>query len=156
MRRGRWLFGSMGGLAILVLTAAYGPASLANTGPSSTDRQVNVSPAGPFPTNKQAEPSIAQNPTNPLNIIVGSGDEIAEPPCTDTFPSSCPVVPGISISGFYASFDGGKTFPCQGLIDLSAFGKWAEADPWVTFDSQGLAYYGQLAYDALSVPLDSV
>jgi hypothetical protein len=116
------------------------------------DVQVNAPFAGPFPRNKQAEPSIAQNPTNPLNIVVGAGDEIIEPACTDTFPSSCPVVLGTSISGFYASFDGGKTFPCQGLIDLSAFGKWAEADPWVTFDSRGNAYYGTLAFDNTSGP----
>jgi hypothetical protein len=124
----------------------------AGKAPSATDLQVNQAFAGPFPINKQAEPSIAINPTNPLNILVGSGDEIAEPACTDTFPSSCPVVFGISISGFYASFDGGKTFPCQGLIDLSSFGKWAEADPWVTFDSRGTAYYGTLAFDNVSGP----
>ena len=90
-----------------------------------TNVQVNKPFDGPFPKNRTAEPSIAQNPTNPKNIIVGSGDEIKEPACTDTTPSVCQAVPGISISGFYASFDGGKTFPCQGLIDLSAFGKWA-------------------------------
>src|SRR5438874_719460 len=125
------------GLPVMLAVALIGvsvPSSMAGPFATATDAQVNDPFPGPFPQNKQAEPSIAQNPTNPLNIIVGSGDEIAEPPCTDTYPSSCPVVPGISISGFYASFDGGKTFPCQGLIDLSAFGKWAEADPWVTFD----------------------
>ncbi len=145
-------------IAFAVLVIAVVPSSIAITrrGVTSTDQQVNAPFSGPFPKNKQAEPSIAQNPTNPLNVIVGSGDEIAEPPCTDTFPSSCPVVPGISISGFYASFDGGKTFPCQGLIDLSAFGKWAEADPWVTFDSRGNAYYGQLAFDTVSGPPASV
>ncbi len=118
--------------------------------PTITNVQVNQVLAGPFPKNKQIEPSIAQNPTNPQNLIVGAGDEIAEPACTNTTPSSCPFVPGISISGVYASFDGGKTFPCQGLIDLSAFGEWAEGDPWLTFDSRGNAYYGTLAF--LTVP----
>jgi hypothetical protein len=138
----------------VVLTAAALTPSSAAAGkpPTTTDIQVNQVLSGPFPINKQAEPSIAINPTNPLNIIVASGDEIAEPACTDTTPSSCPVVFGISISGFYASFDGGKTFPCKGLIDLSSFGKWAEADPWVTFDSKGNAYYGTLAFDNVSGP----
>src|SRR5213593_5146712 len=156
-RRERLVGAAVLTLIVLVAAAARSPASrAARLGVKSSDQQVNAPNDGPFPTNKQAEPSIAQNPTNPLNIIVGSGDEFAEPPCTDTYPSSCPVVPGISISGFYASFDGGKTFPCQGLIDLSAFGKWAEADPWVTFDSRGNAYYGQLAFDNVPGPPASV
>jgi hypothetical protein len=117
-----------------------------------TEVQVNAPLDGPLPTNFEAEPSVAQNPTNPLNIVVGHGSEQAEPPCTDTFPSSCPFVFGISISAFAASFDGGQTFPCRGLIDLSAFGKWAEADSWVTFDSRGNAYYGTLAFDTVSGP----
>ncbi len=143
------------GAAMLIApgaTALGRPSSPGRTSASASEVQVNAPFDGPFPKNKQAEPSIAQNPLNPLNIVVGSGDEIAEPACTDTFPSSCPVVPGISISGFYASFDGGKTFPCQGLIDLSKFDKWAEADPWVTFDSRGNAYYGTLAFDNTSGP----
>ncbi len=119
---------------------------------SFTNVQVNKPFAGPFATNRTAEPSIARNPTNPQNIIVGAIDEIAEPPCSDTTPSVCRDVPGISVSGFYASFDGGKTFPCQGLIDLSAFGKWAEGDSWVTFDSRGNAYYGTLAFDTVTTP----
>ncbi len=115
--------------------------------PSFTNVQVNQVFPGPFATNRTAEPSIAQNPTNSQNIIVGAIDEIANPPCSNTTPSVCQDVSGISVSGFYASFDGGKTFPCQGLIDLSAFNKWAEGDSWLTFDSRGNAYYGTLAFD---------
>jgi hypothetical protein len=113
--------------------------------PTSTEMQVNQVFAGPFATNRTAEPSIAQNPTNPLNLIVGSGDEIAQPPCTDTTPSDCSITFGISVSGFYASFDGGTTFPCQGLLQFPGSGQWAEGDPWVVFDSVGNAYYGTLA-----------
>jgi len=108
--------------------------------------QVNAVFPGPFPTNKQNEPSLAQNPTNSLNLIAGSNDEIGEPACTNTTPSSCPFVNGISVSGFYASFDGGNTWPCQGLIDLSAFGEFAFGDPAQAFDSKGNAYYGTLAF----------
>ncbi|TMK96437.1 MAG: exo-alpha-sialidase [Actinobacteria bacterium] len=155
-RPGKLAGAAVDALIFFLVGGVYAPVSLARPATPSADLQVNAPNRGPFPTNKQAEPSIAQNPTNPLNIIVGSGDEFAEPPCTDTYPSSCPVVPGISISGFYASFDGGQTFPCQGLIDLSAFGKWAEADPWVTFDSRGNAYYGQLAFDTIGGPPGNV
>jgi hypothetical protein len=108
--------------------------------------QVNTVFPGPFPTNKQNEPSLAQNPTNPMNLISGSNDEIGEPACTNTTPSSCPFVAGVQSSGFYASFNGGKSWPCQGLIDLSAFHEFSFGDPWQAFDSTGTAYYGTLAF----------
>src|SRR5713101_4089715 len=112
----------------------------------ATNVQVNQVFAGPFPTNKQNEPSLAQNPKNSLNLISGSNDEIAEPACTNTTPSSCPFVVGVQTSGFYASFDGGKTWPCQGVIDLSSFNEYSFGDPSQAFDSKGNAYYGGLAF----------
>src|SRR5713101_1365421 len=112
----------------------------------ATNVQVNQVFAGPFPTNKQNEPSLAQNPKNSLNLISGSNDEIGEPACTNTTPSSCPFVSGVQSSGFYASFNGGKTWPCQGLIDLSAFHEYSFGDPSQAFDSTGNAYYGTLAF----------
>jgi hypothetical protein len=138
--------------ALLVLSAflaviAFGSrVALAQPAVSATNVQVNQVFAGPFPTNKQNEPSLAQNPTNPLNLIAGSNDENKEPPCTNTTPSSCPFVPGVQTSGFYASFDGGKTWPCQGVIDLSAFHEYSFGDPSQAFDSKGNAYYGHLAF----------
>ncbi len=113
---------------------------------SVTNVQVNEVFPGPFPKNKQNEPSLAQNPTNPLNLIAGSNDEIGEPTCTNSTPSACPFVDGVSVSGFYASFDGGQTWPCQGLVDLSPFNEFAFGDPSQAFDSRGNAYYGTLAF----------
>jgi hypothetical protein len=129
---------------ILAAVAFSSRAALAS--PAITNVQVNTVFAGPFPKNKQNEPSLAQNPTNPLNLIAGSNDEIGLPACTNTTPSSCPFTAGISVSGFYASFNGGKTWPCQGLIDLSKFGEYAFGDPAQAFDSKGNAYYGTLAF----------
>ena len=111
-----------------------------------TNVQVNAVFPGPFPTNKQNEPSLAQNPTNSLNLIAGSNDEIKEPACTNATPSSCPFVAGVQSSGFYASSDGGKTWPCQGVIDLSSFNEYSFGDPSQAFDSKGTAYYGTLAF----------
>ncbi len=108
--------------------------------------QVNQAFAVPFSQNKQNEPSLAQNPTNPLNLIAGSNDQINEPVCTNTAPSSCLRPAGISVSGYYASFDGGITWPYQGLLDLSVFGEYAFGDPIQVFDSQGNAFYGTLAF----------
>src|SRR6266699_2549708 len=134
-------------VSIIVAVVAFSShAVLAKPAVSFTNVQVNQAFAGPFPTNKQNEPSLAQNPTNPLNLIAGSNDEIGEPACTNTTPSSCPFVSGVQSSGFYASFDGGQTWKCQGLIDLSAFHEYSFGDPSQAFDSKGNAYYGTLAF----------
>jgi hypothetical protein len=132
-------------IVALAATIAVGPGAPLGAA-SGGDVQVNQVLPGPFPKNKQNEPSLAQNPANPLNLIAGSNDEIGEPACTDTTPSRCPFVAGVSVSGFYASFDGGQTWPCQGLIDLSALGEYAFGDPAQAFDSSGNAYYGTLAF----------
>ncbi len=139
--RAWWLVGS-----VVAMTMAVIPTVGLSAAPTVTNVQVNQVFPGPFPKNKQNEPSLAQNPTNPQNLIAGSNDEIGLPACTDTTPSSCPFTQGISVSGFYASFDGGKTWPCQGLIDLSAFSEFAFGDPFQAFDSRGNAYYGTLAF----------
>jgi len=130
----------------MAFVAIRPPSALAKPPPVTANFQVNAVFPGPFPKNKQNEPSLAQNPTNLLNLIAGSNDEIGEPACTNTSPSSCPFVNGVSVSGFYASFNGGQTWPCQGLIDLSAFREYAFGDPAQAFDSQGNAYYGTLAF----------
>src|SRR6266702_3384689 len=128
-------------VSIIVAVLAFSSyAALAKPAVSFTNVQVNQVFPGPFPTNKQNEPSLAQNPTNSLNLIAGSNDEIGEPVCTNTTPSSCPFVTGVQSSGFHASFDGGQTWPCQGLIDLSAFKEYSFGDPSQAFDSKGNAY----------------
>src|SRR5260370_42173829 len=139
--------GTLVSAALAMAFVAVRPASaLASPPPVSVNVQVNAVFPGPFPKNKQNEPSLAQNPKNSLNLIAGSNDEIGLPACTNTTPSSCPFTAGVSVSGFYASFDGGLTWPCQGLIDLSAFGEYAFGDPSQVFDSRGNAYYGTLAF----------
>jgi len=133
-------------VSIVTVTLAFMPSARLSAASSFANVQVNQVLPGPFPKNKQNEPSLAQNPTNLQNLIAGSNDEIGLPACTDTTPSSCPFTAGVSVSGFYASFDGGLTWPCQGLIDLSAFGEYAFGDPSQVFDSRGNAYYGTLAF----------
>src|SRR6266851_2754896 len=150
MTRKKSFWSAVAGLLIvstLVATVVFHPYA-AHASPTITNVQVNQVLDGPFPKNKQNEPSLAQNPTNSMNLIAGSNDEIGLPACTNTTPSSCPFTAGISVSGFYASFDGGQTWPanCQGLIDLSAFGEYAFGDPAQAFDSKGNAYYGTLAF----------
>jgi hypothetical protein len=65
------------------------------------------SPATPFPQNKQNEPAVAIDPSNPSVLAAGSNDEVDEPQC-DGF--DCPFAQGIGNSGIYFSFDGGATW----------------------------------------------
>src|SRR5690606_34550732 len=80
---------------------------------------------GPFPRNSQIQPALAVNPTDPENLIAASNDD---------------RTPDGQATGFYASFDGGLTWPCQGTVDLSAWDQISYGDTWQAFDSQGNAY----------------
>lgn len=131
---------------LLAASLAAGSAGAAAKRPGVTEVQVNAVLGAPFPTNKQDEPSLAQNPVRPLNLVAGANDEAAEPACADAAPSTCRFVPGTGISGFYASFDGGRTWPCQGQLDLSAHGEYSFGDPGQVFDTRGSAYYATLAF----------
>lgn len=114
--------------------------------------QVNPTIDRYFLKNKQNEPALAQNPNDPLNLVVGANDSYAEPECTDATPSKCSLSLTTSISGFYRSFDGGRTWSLGGVLDLSGFGEYAYGDPSLAFDRQGNAYYATLAFPYNSPP----
>src|SRR5712692_1381036 len=86
---------------LLALVAGAGPALAASL---DFDTQTNLVQASPFPPNKQNEPAIAQNPTDPSNLIAGANDEIDLPACTA---SGCPFVANVGLSGVYVSHDAG-------------------------------------------------
>ncbi len=121
-----------------------------------------------FPTNKQNEPTVAVDPTNPTRLIAGSNDEQEQPPCgpgpvrgATAAETDCSFYPGVGTSGIYLSSDGGKSWTNHGLLDKQA--SWAGAgvisdgDPVITFgpkpDGHGgysyetgaRAYYASLA-----------
>jgi hypothetical protein len=114
-------------------------------GQMPTNVQVNPPSTSPFLANAQAEPAIAQNPVNPLNLVVVAMDFSDTPPCPDLAVTFCHFA-NVSSAGYFASFDGGVTWPCHGLLPVGALG-WAEFDPSVAFDSRGNAYYGALSSD---------
>jgi hypothetical protein len=155
-------------LAALITAYMLGPAeyipvwvneqavSAAPLDPVVTNVQVNQVFDGPFLKNTQVEPSLAQNPTNPLNLVASSIDLIGQPSCTNTTPSNC-IVSNDSRAGFYASFDGGYTWPCQGLLDVSSAGYRGGGDPVQAFDSRGSAYLAVLGSPrALSAGRDQI
>ncbi|HET9120687.1 MAG TPA: hypothetical protein VFN72_09135, partial [Solirubrobacterales bacterium] len=69
MLKRAWLAVSM-----VVLAAAFIPAAA-----EAAEALVNTgSPPSPFPQNKQNEPTVAIDPTNPSVLAAGSNDEIDE------------------------------------------------------------------------------
>ncbi len=86
-----------------------------------------------FDNDRDAETSIAINPTNPHNVVAG---------WISTGDLSC---------GFGASMDGGKTWPNVGVIpgiQKQSGGQFDRGtDPSVVFDKAGNAYYTCLAFD---------
>ncbi len=121
-----------------------------------------------FPTNKQNEPSIAQNPIQPDFLIAGSNDEQRQPPCgpgpvrgTDVPASDCSFFPGVGTSGIYTSNDRGVTWVNRGLLDDQTSWKGAgvisDGDPVIAYgpkpDGKGgftyangaRAYYSSIA-----------
>ena len=98
LKQGRFVVALVGlSLAAAPAVAQGAAEALVNTG----------SPPSPFPQNKQNEPTVAIDPTNPSVLAAGSNDEIDEGPCVG---SDCPFVQGIGNSGIYFSFDGGTSW----------------------------------------------
>jgi len=75
-----------------------------------------------FPTNKQNEPTIAVNPTNPSLLVAGANDEQRQPPCgpgpvRGSVPANdCSFFPGVGTDGVYTSSDGGASWTNRGLL----------------------------------------
>ena len=132
-----------------VLTAGMGAAFALTAG---TDKQANQpqvqgdptsNTTARFPTNKQNEPTIAQNPTDSNFLIAGSNDEQRQPPCGSgpvrgtTLASDCSFFPGIGTSGIYTSSDAGVTWVNRGLLDDQAAWKTSgflsDGDPVIAY-----------------------
>jgi hypothetical protein len=98
LKRGRLV------IALVVLAIGAAPA----VAQAAVEALVNTgSPATPFPQNKQNEPTVAIDPTNPSLAVAGSNDEVDEGPCVG---ADCPFVQGVGNSGIYFSFNGGTSW----------------------------------------------
>lgn len=95
----------------------------------------------------RTEPTVAINPADPDNVIAGAIDfDYAQPgpPCCTR---------GWWSLGRYVSDDGGSTWTNAGFAELLdrdgrplACAEATGADPSVTFDGSGVAYYSYIAY----------
>jgi len=123
MRRGI-LLAPLGVVAAIALPAVALAASAVDV--QANQPQVAGDPSSNatarFPTNKQNEPTIAVNPTNPSLLVAGANDEQRQPPCgpgpvRGSVPANdCSFFPGVGTDGVYTSSDGGVSWTNRGLL----------------------------------------
>src|SRR5262245_2729997 len=165
----RALFGlSLGVLLIGVMPAAA----------QAAEALVTTGPTAPFPQNKQNEPTVAIDPTNPMGLAAGANEEIDNAPCDG---NDCPFTPGVGGSGIYFSFNGGATWTQptytgwsartgkpglgpigtvphyfeHGLVDdgdpVTVFGPRPDSDGNFSWSNGSRLYYGNIASNFATV-----
>src|SRR3954453_19821048 len=98
-------------------------------------RVSNGSPPTPFSQNKQNEPAVAIDASNPSTLVAGANDEIDMEACNAGTDNTCPFTPGGGVSATYYSFDSGTpwTRPTYtGLARRDCLGDLGNADPRCT------------------------
>jgi len=99
-------------LAAVVLAAAVVPAAAGAAPKAGANVSVDQDHGLAFPQNKQNENAITRDPFTGA-LVAGANDEIGLNLCRGTtvpLTTPCPFTPGVSLSGFYRSTDGGASW----------------------------------------------